>query len=222
MAVPTRAVVFDLFGTLVTYPPGAVHVRLMAEKLGVEFEALHGAWRKLRPQRDAGVLDTRGSLRICCGDLRIEPTSDQLDAASAGLVAFFEGLLTPRPGALWTIGLLRDRGLRIGMVSDSNIEVAQRWSRTAFAPCVDAAVFSSEEHVRKPDPALFRAVCERLAIPAPDCLYVGNGDGDELAGATSFGMRALLFTAPGEFPGREVSTWRGPRITDLTDVVAFV
>lgn len=214
--------VFDLFGTLVTYPPGARHVHLMAETLGVEFEALHAAWRKLRPQRDAGVLDTRGSLRICCKQLQVEPSSEQLDAACAGHVAFFEDLMTPRPGALRTIALLRERGLRIGLVSDSNIEVARGWSRTAFAPCIDAAVFSSEEHVRKPDPALYRSVCERLAIPASECLYVGNGDGDELAGATTFGMRAVLYTALGEFPGREVPTWQGPRITDLADVLAFV
>lgn len=44
--------------------------------------------------------------------------------------------------------------------------------------------------------ALYRAACDRLAIAPEDCVYVGNGDGEELAGATTFGMRPVLFTAP--------------------------
>jgi FMN phosphatase YigB (HAD superfamily) len=52
-------------------------------------------------------------------------------------------------------------------------------------------------------------------VSPAECLYVGNGDGEELAGAAHEGMRAVLFTAPGEHPGQEAATWTGPRITEL-------
>jgi putative hydrolase of the HAD superfamily len=218
----TRAVVFDLFGTLVTYPPGAPHVRAMAEELGTDFEPLHAAWRKLRARRDAGEVDTAGALRLCCGELGLAARADRIEAACTAVATFFRGLLAPRDGALSTIGLLRERGLRIGLVSDANIEVSRAWPESALAPLVDAAVFSCDAHVRKPDPRLYRAVREGLAVPASECLYAGNGDGDELAGAMRAGMRAVLFAAPGELPGREAASWRGPRITDLGEIVALL
>lgn len=217
-----RAVVFDLFGTLVTYPPGAQHVRSMAARIGVPFEQLHSSWRKLRAQRDAGDLDTLGALRLCCVALGIERSDEHLVAACADLTAFFQGLLTPRDGAIATLTALRDGGLRIGLVSDANIETSRLWPASPMARYVETAVFSSVERVRKPDPSLYRAVCERLAVEGRECLYVGNGDGDELAGATKAGMSVVLFTAPGEEPGREAAAWPGPRIAHLSEVLAFV
>lgn len=220
--LPVRAVVFDLFGTLITYPHGAPHVRAMAEKLGVAFDALHPAWRRLRVRRDAGDLDTLGALRVCCDELGLERSDEQLEAACAGVREFFRDVLIPREGALSALGTLRDRGLRLGLLSDTNIEVPRLWPRSPLAPLIDAAVFSSVEHVRKPHPSLYRSICERLNAAPSDCLYVGNGDGEELAGAVGAGMRALLFTAPGEVPGREAAGWQGPRISQLMDVVSFV
>jgi hypothetical protein len=35
-------------------------------------------------------------------------------------------------------------------------------------------------------------------------------------------MRAILFTAAGEEPGREAKTWTGPRITDLEEVLGYL
>ena len=222
MRGPVRAVVFDLFGTLITYPPGARHVRAMAEKLGVAFEDLHPAYQQTRPRRDSGELDVSQALLVCCEDIGASPSEDQLAAACAELIEFLREILVPREGAIETLRALRDRGLRIGLVSDATIEVADLWPGTAFAPLVGAPVFSCEQRVRKPDPVLYRAVCDRLGVKASECLYVGNGDGDELAGAKAAGMRALLFTAPGEFPGREAAGWQGPRIAHLGEVLSYV
>ena len=217
-----RAVVFDLFGTLIKSPPGARHVRAMAEKLGVAFEDLHPAYQQTRPRRDSGDLDVSQALRVCCKEIGASPSEDQLAAACAELIDFLRGILLPRKGAIETLRTLRDRGLRIGLVSDATIEVATLWPSTAFAPYVDAPVFSCELRVRKPDLALYLTVCDRLGVKSSECLYVGNGDSDELAGAGAAGMRALLFTAPGEFPGREAADWQGPRIAHLGEVLSYV
>lgn len=216
-----RAVVFDLFGTLVTYPPGALHVRAMAERLGLPFETLHHEWRKLRAQRDAGELDACRAPRICCDSSAIERTDAELEAAAVEATLWLRGVLKPRDGALETLRALRERGQKIGLISDANIETSIVWPETTLAPFFDTAVFSSVEHRRKPDPALYRAVCERVGVAASECLYIGNGDGDELAGAIEAGMRAVLFTAPGESPGREAAPWTGARISDLRDVIGI-
>lgn len=171
------------------------------------------------PLRDAGELDACRALRICCDASAIERTDTELEAAAVEATVFLRGVLTPRDGALETLGTLRKRGLKIGLISDANVETAIIWPETTMVPFFHAAVFSSLEHRRKPDPGLYCAVCERLGVAGNDCLYVGNGDGDELAGAVQAGMRAVLFTAPGESPGREAASWTGARISDLRAVI---
>lgn len=221
MSAP-RAVVFDLFGTLVSYPSGSRHVHAMADRLEIPYEVLRPAWSVRRARRDAGELDTIGTLRECCDELRMDRTDEDLRSACSEVVEFFREVLIPRDGALDVLTDLRVRGFRIGLVSDANLEVPKLWLTSLLAPLVDAAVFSSIEHCHKPDPRLYRAVCERLDVTPSACVYVGNGDGDELAGARAAGMRAILFMAPGEFPGREAEGWRGQRISSLAQLPALI
>jgi putative hydrolase of the HAD superfamily len=119
--------------------------------------------------------------------------------------------------------LLRDRGLRIGLVSDCTSELPDAWPRLAVAPFVDAPVFSCVERTRKPDPRLFHAVADRLPADPAACLYIGDGGGRELTGASSIGMRAVLLAGPDWHEHRDHRTeadWAGPRISSLLDLVA--
>jgi putative hydrolase of the HAD superfamily len=84
-------------------------------------------------------------------------------------------------------------------------------------------VFSCVERTRKPDPRLFRAVAARLAVEPAACVYVGDGGGRELTGASGIGMRAVLLAGPDWQQHRDHRTeadWAGPRIGSLTDLVA--
>jgi HAD superfamily hydrolase (TIGR01509 family) len=100
---------------------------------------------------------------------------------------------------------LRERGLRLGIVSNAfdPPELLHRdLELLGVAQRVDAAVFSSEIGVRKPDPAIFEAVLARLGTRPEDTLFVGDS-AVELAAARRLGMptcQALWFAAeePGE------------------------
>jgi putative hydrolase of the HAD superfamily len=127
-----------------------------------------------------------------------------------------------RPEAPTVIGLLRDRGLRIGLVSDCTSELPDAWSRLPLAGLVDAPVFSCLERTRKPDPRLFHAVADRLPADPVACLYVGDGGGRELTGASGIGMRAVLLAGPDWHDHRDHRTeadWAGPRISSLLELV---
>ena len=158
------------------------------------------------------------SLREVCEHLAITVDDDRLLLAAKERALFLERTLAPRAGVLETLQSLRARGLRVGVLSDASSEVPLLWRATPMAPLVDAAVFSCTERTVKPDPRLYAAMSERLGVARGDCVYVGNGDGDELAGALAAGMRAILFTAPGEHPGREAARWTGPRVSDVDAV----
>ncbi|PKV82675.1 HAD-IA family hydrolase [Streptomyces sp. TLI_146] len=55
----------------------------------------------------------------------------------------------------------------------------------------DEVVFSAEHGVRKPDPAIFGLVLDKLGVPAERCLFVDDSE-DNLAAAYKLGITPLL------------------------------
>ncbi|HUB42247.1 MAG TPA: HAD family hydrolase, partial [Streptosporangiaceae bacterium] len=112
-------------------------------------------------------------------------------------------------------------GFGIGLVSDCTIELPDAWSRLPLAAVVDAPVFSCLEGTRKPDPRLFRKVAADLRTEPGQCLYIGDGGGRELTGASGIGMRAVLLAGPDWHAHRDhnrESDWTGRRIGSLTEL----
>lgn len=190
--------VFDFFGTL-TDPRAELGRRAAfaatAAALGVTAERFGAAMRASYPERIVGRYGgTRSTLAAMARQCGVEPTPDRLDAAVAVQEAGAERVRPPRPGALPLLDRLRADGFLIGLVSDCSSELCEAWATTPYAARVDAAVFSWREGCRKPDQRLYRAVTERLGVPAAQCWYVGDGGGREHDGARRAGMRPVLVT----------------------------
>ena len=47
----------------------------------------------------------------------------------------------------------------------------------------DAVCLSFDEGIQKPDPAIFERCIEKLGVEADACLYVGDGESNELEAA---------------------------------------
>jgi putative hydrolase of the HAD superfamily len=214
----TRAVVFDLFETLVDYDEGKslAFSAAAAELLRREPEAFHALWREGRPVRDSGPM------RPYLASLGVEGAeADRLLELRRRFSA--ELLSTPRDGVLDTLEELARRGIRTGLITVCSEDVVDVWAETPFAGAFDSEVFSCSCGYRKPDPRLYLQVCEELAIEPAEALYVGDGSNDELGGAERVGMRAVLIHRPSEEPSwPEVRDWPGPRITAIPQVLELV
>jgi FMN phosphatase YigB (HAD superfamily) len=80
---------------------------------------------------------------------------------------------------------------------------------------VDAAVFSYEAGVAKPDQAAYAAAADRMGVAPASSVFVGDGGSDELVGAEAAGMRPIRagwFVAPW---GSSVATALARRWQDL-------
>ena len=221
------AVVFDFYGTLTPVSPSEVwasNAYRLAAVMGVPVGALVGVLDDSFPERISGALgDVRQTMQAIGDRLGVQLTDEQLDEASRTRRAVQESMFMLRPEALAVIGQLREAGLRIGLVSDCTSELPDAWARLPLADVVDAPVFSCVERTRKPDPRLFYAVAQRLSADPAGCLYIGDGGGRELTGASGIGMRAVLLAGPDWHQHRDHRTeadWAGPRISSLTDLVA--
>jgi putative hydrolase of the HAD superfamily len=224
-----RAVIFDFFGTLTpVHPPRqwADNAARIAAVLGVSAETFGQALTDTFADRSTGSYgDVQETIRALALRVGVSPTPEQLAEASQLRRQVQEAMFALRPEVTGVMTGLRERGLNIGLLSDCTSELPDAWPRLAVAPLVDAPVFSCVEGTRKPDPRLFRTVAARLATEPADCLYVGDGGGNELTGASAVGMHAVLLAgqdwhdnrAPERWNGEY--DWSGPRISSLAQLL---
>jgi putative hydrolase of the HAD superfamily len=166
--------------------------------------------------------DVAGSLVWVLRRLGIEPDPAAVAAAAEVRLATERRFGEPRPDAVPTLKALRERGLRIGLISDCSAELPTYFPDLPIAPYVDAAVFSFVTGARKPAPENYQLCCTQLRVRPEQCLYVGDGGSNELTGARAVGMRAVHLAiadeAGGVVYGRH-DVWDGETVSSLTEVL---
>jgi putative hydrolase of the HAD superfamily len=220
--VSVQAVIFDWGGTLTPWHTvdlteiwRAVCTRHFAAERAVEVAtAMHAAERELwqlaeREHRSSTmnhVFERAG----------IAPSEDLLASYSSA----WEPHTFTDPDAPALLSYLRERGIKVGVLS--NTFWPRRWHEEIFRrdgvlDLIDGAVYSSELDWTKPHPAAFRAAMDAVGVTDPRaCVFVGDRPFDDVHGAKSAGMRAVLIpnsdvpTFPGSTPDAVVS-----RLADL-------
>ena len=104
---------------------------------------------------------------------------------------FGHALLYVRPEALATLQALKVRGCKLCLVSNADAIDVLRWPDSPLAPLFDEAIFSCRVGMLKPEPGIYRLAAQRLGVAPEQCVFVGDGGSDELAGAKRVGMRTV-------------------------------
>lgn len=220
------AVAFDLFGTLIDEWTVELWQRTLAEMadaMGVDADAFAREWRATsEPRLTGGFSSIRANLEAIRDALGA--TAADVDLAVVRRQRIMESMLRPRADAGSTLRHLKERGLKTGLVSMCSPEVPELWRALPVARLIDAEVFSSEDGVRKPDPAIYALAAERLGVAPERCLYVGDGSFGELTGAAKAGMTAVLIRAAHEAEqliarAEEDSAWADPPIDSLSRIL---
>jgi len=227
--MPVAAVVFDFFGTLTPSTPEHVwaeHASRSAVPLGIRTAAWRRALDESFAERVTGALgDLPATFRELASRCGVRPAEDALADACAARMSAQRELFAFRADALAVLAEIRARGLRVGVLSDCTLELAEHWPDLAVAPLVDARVLSCEVGRRKPDPELFLMIARRLGVTPAGCLYVGDGGGQELTGASRCGMRAVMLRAedwPANVANAREDDWAGPWAPSLTAVLRWL
>ena len=106
---------------------------------------------------------------------------------------------------------LRARGLRLGVVSNSDGRVEQALVAAGIRDCFDVVLDSALVGVEKPDPTIFRAALAALGVAASEALYVGDLYHVDVVGARAAGMEGVLLGPDRDAPGTDCL-----RFTSLT------
>ena len=225
------AVIFDLFGTLVDNPevPGRSlgtynrAVEDVASTLGAPADEFTRLWGATSGMRMTGVFPTaEGYMAHLCHKLGVHPDDGRLAHAARIRLDAVGRQLVPRHDSLDTLARLGRAGYKIGLISDCSRETAVHWPGTPLAPLIDAAVLSCEVGVKKPDPRIYQLACALLGVTPERCLYIGDGESDELAGAQRVGMVAVRIRVPYERRPDDRQSWNGPEVSSLGHVLELL
>jgi 2-haloacid dehalogenase len=220
-AARPQACVFDAYGTLfdVAAPANACKAAL-----GEAAEALTALWR--RKQLEYTWLR---SLMGRHADFR-QVTADALDHALAALRIDRPGLrdrlldaymtLDAHPEVPAALEALRRDGMRLAVLSNGTpamLDAACR--RNGLAPQFEAVLSVEAVGIYKPHPGVYRHAAEQLALQPERILFL-SANGWDIAGAASFGFRAVWVNRTGQprdnLPGAPVA-----EIADLSFLPAL-
>ncbi len=183
-----KAVIFDLFDTLVPSPRSDVWDR-MADRMGAPKSMFRELWRRDARARTEGKLTFEESLERFCAEAGMTVTSEVMaDLKEIRLQAVRESLASPLDTTVETLDAIRERGFRTALLSNCSEEVPLAWAESGLERWMDAVVFSCLEKVAKPDALAFWRVCERLEVSPAECVFIGDGNDNELTGAASLGL----------------------------------
>jgi len=145
--------------------------------------------------------------------------SGRIAPAAKRQMQFIVNAIISKAETIPVLRALRESDLRIGLISDCAVDVPMIWKSCVFGRYIDYAVFSCEHGWSKPDVRLYVKACEGLGVSADECVYVGDGNSNELAGALNAGMLPILLEVSTEDAYQqerdEVKQWQGERISSL-------
>jgi gamma-glutamylaminecyclotransferase len=87
---------------------------------------------------------------------------------------------------------LRKAGLKLALLSNADLLEIAAFRGSALAGLFDVEVFSCDAGCAKPEAAIYHACLDALRLAASDCVFVGDGGSDELAGAKAVGLRTVF------------------------------
>ena len=190
-----RAVVFDMFETLVTLFEGRTYFsENIAADLGIPPVDFRREWHATERDRSIGVYSMEEGTAI---------TLKKLNAYSEDSVKL---ILRKRREALGdtfsaipeeSIGMLkklREKGIITGLISNSFSDERDMIVASPLYPLFDVTMISYETGMYKPDLAVYQAMIKALDVKAEECLYIGDGGSRELYGARNAGMKAVQCT----------------------------
>ncbi len=232
---PTRAVLFDFYGTLaraVTWGPPAEEAFV---RHGFTLEP--GTWDRWAEldlldgtehtehsaSRDAYTAWERSLLRqraLACG---VGP--DDIDSLVDDLHAYAKTFTVEAyPEVPDVLSELRHQGVTVAICSNWDWDLDRALAQAGLDGLVDVAVTSARAGARKPHPRIFSHTLEQCRTGADEALFVGDTWAADVEGPLAVGLRPVHLHRPDDRrrPPSEGDNHDVLRVTDLKPVPALV
>ena len=222
-----RAVIFDLFGTLVNSFTRREYDQVNAQMAAAVRVPYAEFWQLMGETYQDGCLGHYNSYEdlvsdVCCR-AGVHANLTQITQAATFHYEFIVNAIVPDPEVLEALDNLKKTGYRLGLISDCGPSVPLLFLQSPLARFIDVPVFSCEERIKKPSRDIYQRICQRLQIAPQECIYVGDGSSQELTGAAAIGMLPVLkridLRDVYDSHRPEVETWRGLAVDEIKEIL---
>ncbi len=198
MPARTKAVIFDLYGTLLRLPVAP----LVLVDLLRNVDAC-----SLRAAIDELMRVDLPTLSDMCRHFGVSRPADfaELERALAMEVEQVE----PFVEAIEVLERVAGMGLRVGVISNLATPFKLPFTACGLDRLVDVTVFSTDCGLLKPDPCIYELALERLAVRSSEVVMVGDSLRCDVEGPRSVGIRGLHLVRSRSSGGTTLSSLHG-------------
>jgi putative hydrolase of the HAD superfamily len=109
--------------------------------------------------------------------------------------------IDPSPGAVEAVRALHQAGMKIGILTNGNVQVQNaKIDALGLRDVLDTIVISEAVGLKKPDPAIFALAVANLGVDAASTLFVGDNPEVDIVGATNAGLQTCWFRNGATWP----------------------
>jgi HAD superfamily hydrolase (TIGR01509 family) len=242
-----RGVIFDMGGTLLHYsPPGQdweameklgaqgvyYYLKALDYELPPEEDALEEAWPVARDMWQSINEDDVSRIKLGYqvtelarrwGVTDLEP--EQLEALAEAYMKGIQTIVSPLEGAVETLEALRERNLRIGLISNTLWEGRYHRSdldRWGLTPYLEVLIFSADVQAWKPYRAVFEQALKALELAPEEAVFVGDSLYYDIYGAKRAGLRGVWIEQPWSDLPEGIEVTPDATIRQLPELVPLV
>lgn len=228
--MPYKAIVFDLFGTLVENFSSQAYDQVqvqMAKALDIPYPKFRQLMLEtINDKSSDGYYAVEDNILEICRRLNIKVNTIQIEQVVTLHCEFSESTLIIESKVLDALDTLKSDGLLLGLITNCRPPIPSAFLKSSLVQYIDVPVFSCEERVKKPSRRIYEITCERLKVQPQECLYVGDGSGEELTGAAAVGMLPILkradLTDVYDPHRSDVENWQGHIIDEISELCTII
>ena len=190
-----KAVIFDMYETLITHFAVPLYFgSQIAKDAGIDEKDFRKYWDPTDEDRTLGKMTLEEALSAafkgngCFSEelldrvvaKRIETKKECFNHLHEEIIPMLRGL--------------KKAGFKIGLITNCFSEEVDLIKESVLYKYFDAAMFSYEQGVKKPDPVIFERCMSSLGVLPEECVYVGDGGANELERARELGIKTYQAT----------------------------
>ncbi len=215
-----EAVIFDLDDTLISWAtptmgwfeymfslmePAAQYlteqgVEIDTSQMGASFVSiLQNAWRSPNRKNPKSALSLAGIVEAILIEANIDPSSIDIQALILTLKGQPMGGVEPYPDTHSVLTTLKQRGYKIGLVTNS---FSPMWLRDfeldhyGLTDYFDARIASGDTGFEKPNPAIYWRIMGLLNTTPDKAVFVGDSPAHDICGANRTGLTSVQIDPP--------------------------
>ena len=172
-----KAIIFDLFGTLVKNVLSSDYREMLVEISGIletESDRFINLWLEYSDDRMKGKISNSDCLDMVCRKIGVKPTHELSGKCMNIFTDQVRYRLEPPTTTLTVLSDLRERGYTIGLISNCSNEVPVLWDSSPLSEIIQEPVFSCSVGFQKPDRRIYQIAAEKMNTDPGECLFVDD------------------------------------------------